>query len=137
MDLRVLEELADLVIDLEHDIGRGARRRDHAEPAVDHHAGQRLVERQVVETCFTRAPRPGCRNGPKLYRSRESWGKPKTLWIFQICPVRVTTYAVFSMNSSEVGWSRPSAMTVKLPSLLTSTSAPVFGDAGEPSSLHG
>ena len=44
------------------------------------------------------------------------------------------TYAVFPMNSSEVGRSRGSVMTVKVPSPLTLTSAPVFGSAGEPGS---
>ncbi len=33
------------------------------------------------------------------------------------------------MNWSEVGWSRPSTTTVKVPSPLTLTSAPVFGTA--------
>src|SRR5438552_18449617 len=56
-------------------------------------------------------------------------GGHETPSIFQISPVRVTTYAVFPMNSSEVGRSRPLVMTVKVPSLLTLTSAPVFGSA--------
>ena len=57
--------------------------------------------------------------------------------IFQISPVRVTTYAVFPMNSSEVGWFRPPVMTVNVPSPLTSTSSPVFGFAGVAGSLAG
>src|SRR5215813_7275889 len=64
-------------------------------------------------------------------------GRPEMPSIFQISPVRVTTYAVFPMNSSEVGRSRPSVMTVKVPSRLTLTSAPVFGCAGVPSSVLG
>lgn len=53
--------------------------------------------------------------------------------IFQASPGRVTTYAVFPGNSSEVARSRPAVMTVKVPSPLTSTSAPVSGSAGHPS----
>lgn len=56
----------------------------------------------------------------------------KTLSIFQISPPKVTKYAVFPMNSNEVGWFRPSVMTLKVPSLLTFKSAPVFGSAGVP-----
>src|SRR5918995_6376063 len=37
------------------------------------------------------------------------------------------------MNSSEVGWFSRSMTTLKLPSRLTLTRAPVFGSAGEPS----
>src|SRR6266542_974963 len=59
-------------------------------------------------------------------------GGPETSSIRQISPVRVTTYAVFPMNSSEVGRFRPSVMTVKVPSPLTFTSAPESGCAGEP-----
>jgi hypothetical protein len=44
-------------------------------------------------------------------------------------PPSVTTYAVFPMNSSEVGEFRPSTMTVKVPSRLTFTRAPVFGNS--------
>src|SRR5213596_116096 len=58
-----------------------------------------------------------------------AWGGHETPSIFQISPVRVTTYAVFPMNSSEVGRSRPSVMTVNVPSSLTLTSAPVYGTA--------
>src|SRR6266480_7903486 len=36
------------------------------------------------------------------------------------------------MNSSEVGWLRPSVTTLKVPSRLTLTRAPVSGRAGEP-----
>ena len=60
---------------------------------------------------------------------RANQRRHQTPSIFQISPVRVTTYAVFPMNSSEVGRSRPSVMTVKVPSPLTLTSAPVFGTA--------
>jgi hypothetical protein len=47
---------------------------------------------------------------------RANQGGHRTPSIFQISPVRVTTYAVFPMNSSEVGWFRPSVMTLKVPS---------------------
>ena len=50
----------------------------------------------------------------------------------QISPVRVTMYAVFLMTSTEVGRSKPSAMTVKVPFPFTFTRLPVFGSAGEP-----
>ena len=40
------------------------------------------------------------------------------------------TYAVFPMNSSEVGWFKPPVTTVNVPFALTSTSAPVSGSAG-------
>ena len=45
-------------------------------------------------------------------------------------PPRPTTYAVFPMNSSEVGRSRPVSTTVKVPSAFTRTSDPVSGSAG-------
>ena len=61
---------------------------------------------------------------------RANQGGHRTPSIFQISPVRVTTYALFPMNSSEVGRSRPSMMAVKVPSPLTLTSEPVFGSAG-------
>ena len=35
------------------------------------------------------------------------------------------------MNSSEVGWFKPSATTLKVPSLFTFTRLPVLGTAGE------
>jgi hypothetical protein len=56
-----------------------------------------------------------------------------TFSIFQISPAKLTTYAVFPMISNDVGRSRPSVMTVTVPSRLTSTSEPVFGAAGDPS----
>ena len=49
----------------------------------------------------------------------------------------MTTYAVFPMSSSEVGWFRPSMTTVKWPSRSTFTRAPVFGCAGDPSGFPG
>jgi hypothetical protein len=60
------------------------------------------------------------------------WGDLETPLIFQISPPSVTTYAVFLMNSSEVGWLRRSVTTVKVPCRLTFTREPVFGNAGEP-----
>ena len=42
--------------------------------------------------------------------------------IFQISPPNVTMYAVFWMISIELGWFRPSATTVKVPSPLTRSS---------------
>src|SRR5262249_3414075 len=64
-------------------------------------------------------------------------GGPETSSIFKMSPVRVTTYAVVPMNSSEVGRSRPAVMTVKVPSALTFTSAPLSGCAGEPGGAPG
>ena len=60
---------------------------------------------------------------------RANQGGQETPSIFQISPVRVTKYAVFPMNSSEVGRSRPSTMWVNVPSSLILTSAPVYATA--------
>lgn len=83
--------------------------------------------------------------------SRSRWQKPGadrpnaspsrsfTWWdyldsrIAHTSPVSVTMYAVWPMISSEVGWFRPVAIGVIVPSLLTRSSAPVSGSAGEPS----
>ena len=54
--------------------------------------------------------------------------------IFNTSPDNVTTYAVFPINSNEVGRSRPLTIVVKEPWWLISTSVPVLGDAGDPSS---
>ena len=69
---------------------------------------------------------------PQAQRDAPNGGTP-TLSIFQIPPPSVTTYAVLPMNSSEVGRSNGANTSVKVPSLLTLTSAPVSGSAGEPS----
>ena len=95
--------------------------------------GQAKAAEAVTRYIITHAPRSDRRQIPLVAQRDTPWGGPETPSIFQISPVRVTTYAVFPMNSSEVGRSRPSVMTVKVPSPLTLTSAPVFGSAGEPS----
>ena len=94
--------------------------------------GQAKGAEAVTRYMTTDAPRSDRRQAPRLLNATRR-GRTETPSIFQISPVRVTTYAVFPMNSSEVGRSRPSVMTVKVPSPLTFTSAPVFGSAGEPS----
>src|SRR4030095_5599943 len=71
---------------------------------------------------------------PPVGQRDTPYGRHQTPSIFQISPVRLTTYAVFPMHSSEAGRSRGSVMTANVPSPLTLTSAPVFGSAGEPGS---
>ena len=75
-------------------------------------------------TCLLRTPHlPGHSLGRDYLDSR----------IAHTSPVSVTMYAVWPMISSEVGWFRPVAIGVIVPSLLTRSSAPVSGSAGEPS----
>ena len=65
-------------------------------------------------------------------------GVCRAMLIFKTFPVRVTTYALVPMISSEVGRLRPVAMGVMVPSRrLTLSSAPVPGSAGVPSSWPG
>ena len=48
-------------------------------------------------------------------------------------PASITMLAVVPINSNDVGRSSPVVMTANVPSALTFTSEPVFGNAGEPS----
>ena len=56
--------------------------------------GGAVVAREVIHR-----PDPVAQRAPP-------WGGLETPLIFQISPPSVTTYAVFLMNSSEVGWLR-------------------------------
>ena len=59
------------------------------------------------------------RHRPRRVGRQDPVAQRQTPLIFQISPPSVATYAVFPMNSSEVGWFRPSMTTVKVPSRLT------------------
>lgn len=105
-------------------------------------ATERQVERKADDhTCeilpvlmfteWTRSPHSTSNLGCQW----ESWRwRHETSSIFYTSPASEVIYAVFPMNSSDVGRSRCSITTVKPPSSSTFTREPVFGNAGSPAS---